>query len=63
MIKKYSLNFTEKSLQDQTHLVWTILFSFTQSDVDNFINEHKDGWLGDAGLLARKLSLAKQSQL
>jgi hypothetical protein len=44
-------------------IVWTILFSFTRSDVDNFINERKDGWNGDAGLLARKLSLAIQSQL
>jgi hypothetical protein len=63
MIKPYSLNFPEKSEQEQMRIVWTILFSFTRSDVDNFINERKDGWNGDAGLLARRLSLAIQSQL
>jgi hypothetical protein len=62
MIKTYSLNFSELSKQDQSNRVWTVLFSFSSVDVDNFINMYKDGWSGDAGLLARKLALAKQSQ-
>jgi hypothetical protein len=57
------MNFSEKSQPEQNHLVWTILFSFPRSDVYDFINDHKDGWLGDAGLLARKLSLDIQSQV
>lgn len=63
MIKNYAHNFSERPKQDQSSIVWKILLCTTTVDVDDFINDHKDGWIGDAGLLARKLSLAKQSQL
>lgn len=34
----------------------------TPTDVDNFINDHKDGWIGDAGSLARKLFLQNKAK-